>query len=189
MMPKGLRTLLTGVAFLVLAIMALVAAFKPMVRGESSEQQFRVPGTFQVSTTEPGRYFLWDNTRTVIDGARFKTTDKFPETLVVTVTDAEGTHYPLDDSTSLSWSVGNHRKQSIGHVDLSGPAEMQVSIEGEGGLRVVSFSQSTLLNNLGHFFRRLAVAGVCGLLGVIGIIWGAVKLMRRAPSSQPPPLP
>ena len=179
-MKRGIKTMLVGAALIVMGVLGAVAVFLPLIRGGATEVQYRVPGSFDVSVEEAGRYYFWDNHRTLFEGTSYNREARLPDGMTIEIRDSSGGRCDFVADSSISWSVGNHSKESVGYIDMDAAGTVQVDVSGGGEERILSFSQSSLLQVMGRVFIGLGFAGLMGVLGFGVLIWGVVKLVRSS---------
>ncbi|HRQ90897.1 MAG TPA: hypothetical protein PLA50_19055, partial [Bacteroidia bacterium] len=61
-MKPGLKTLITGIALFILGGFVIpFLLILPLFLNESTNTQFLVPGSKEVTVEKPGRYYLWND--------------------------------------------------------------------------------------------------------------------------------
>jgi hypothetical protein len=184
-MRKGLKTLIAGIMlFLVGGVLAPLAIILPIILNDSDGQQFLIPGSTEVTITEPGRYYLWNDFQTVYDGKSFDRSERIPDGLEIVVKDEAGNSLLFKRDTSISSNVGSSSKKSIGYVEVDKPGKLTVSVSGSSDQRVFSFSQFDFLRLLGFVFGGIALAVIMSLAGIGITIWGIVKLVKNKKGEQ-----
>ena len=192
-MKPGLKTLITGIMLFILGgfVIPFLLIF-PLFFNDSSNEQFLIPGSKEVTVEKPGRYYLWNDFQTVYDGSSFSHSENIPGGLKIAVTDDAGKTLVFTSDTSTSSSSGRSSKNSIGYVEVNNPGKLRVSVSGDSEDRVFSFSQSifpkTFFVIMGGGFASLLMAFIGFGIG----IWGVIKLVRYKTGEQgsaPNPLP
>lgn len=176
-MKRGLKPLLTGIVLLVLAVLALPLAFfgSTFLTGQGGKQ-FLVPGSTEITVTEPGRYYLWNDYETIYEGKSFRRSETVPDGVEIVVGDENGDPIPLITDHSVSRTRNGHSQKSIAHFDLDQPGSVRISVTGGMPERVFSLSQSKIWQTFGMVFGGIALAGVLAVLGLILGVVGIVKL-------------
>lgn len=178
-MKSGSKRIILGLALGIGGIATVAVTLAGLVRGTSLVEQAKVPGTLQAKVEEAGRYYLWDNHWTIFEGERIQYPADCPADAKITVQDSTGQDLQFVPDSSEGWSIGNSGKTSIGYVDLPGSAELRIEVGAVGRDRVVSFSNTTVQDEL---WRKLGGFGVGILVGLIGlpiVIWGFIARLRR----------
>ncbi len=184
-MKPGLKTLIIGVVLFILGGFVIpFLLILPLFLNESADQQFLVPGSKEVSVEKAGRYYLWNDFQTVYDGRSFSRSENIPDGLKIIVTDDAGKTLSFKSDTSTSSSSGSSSKNSIGYVEPGNLGKLTVSVSGDTGERVFSFSQSIFPK----MFLAIFGGGIVSLqMAFIGFgigIWGVIKLARDRTGEQ-----
>ena len=184
-MKPGLKTLIIGITLFILGGFVIpLLLILPIFLNESSEQQFLIPGSKELSVEEPSRYYLWNDFQTVFEGKSFSRSENIPDGLEIAVTDGTGRTLAFKGDTSISSSSGSSSKNSIGYVEVSEPSELLVTVTGASEERVFSFSESIFPK----IFLAIFSGGMASMLVTfIGFglgVWGVIKLVRNKSSEQ-----
>jgi len=184
-MKPGLKTLIAGITLFILGGFVIpFLLILPLFLNKSANSQFLIPGSKEVTVEKPGRYYLWNDFRTVYDGKSFSRSESIPDGLVIAVTDDSGKTLAFTSDSSTSSSVGGSSKNSIGFIEVSSPGKLIVSVSGDAEERVFSFSQSIFPK----LFLTILGGGTASLLmAFIGFgigIWGVIKLVRNKSGEQ-----
>ncbi len=177
-MKRGIKRLSLGLLLIIGAFVLVVSSFSSLHQGKSLQEQFPASGSFKVSASDGGRYYLWDNYVTQFEGQRFRHSSKIPKDIQFTVTDSDGSKIDFISDTSRSWSIGNHAKKSIGYLDSQSPGEWTIHVSGGDGTRVLSFSKADMKGELIRKLGGFGVALVFGLAGFVSGAWGLFGLLR-----------
>lgn len=178
-MKRGIKTIITGVIFLVVALVAPFLFLIPIFLEHQNENQFKVPGAIEVVVDKPGRYYLWNDFRTVYHGQSFNRSERIPDGLNIQIGDAQGHPFNFVSDTSISSTNGSSAKNSIGYVEIEHPGKVTVQVSGNFEERIFSFSKSGLLKMFLFIIGGVAASILAGLTGLGLIIWGIVKLVRK----------
>lgn len=177
-MKPGIKMIITGCAmFFIGAFVVPVLFLLPVIFGSQHEAQFKAPGRIEVEVKEPGRYYLWNDFRTVYNGKSYSRAENIPDGLEIQIRDAEGHQLQFVSDASISSSNGGSAKKSIGYVDVEHPVKVTAQVSGgEGG--IFSFSQSGLLKIFGLIVIGFCLSMVVALTGFGLVVSGIVKLVR-----------
>ena len=171
--------------FIVGAFVIPVLFILPLIFGNEHDTRFKAPGSVEVVVEETGRYYLWNDFRTVYDGRSYNRSENIPDGLEIQIRDANGRQLQFVSDTSISSSSGNSAKNSIGYVEVSNPGKVTVQVSGGTEDRIFSFSQSGLLRMFGLIFGGFGLSMLVALAGLGLIVWGIVKLVRTDRRSEP----
>ena len=178
-MKRGVKTLITGVIFLVAAIVAPFLFIFPLLLQHQNENQFKVPGTIQVTVEKPGRYYLWNDFRTIYNGQSFNRSEQIPDGLNIRIGDSDGRALNFVGDTSISSTRDDSAKNSVGYVEIEHPGKVTVQVSGNAEERIFSFSKSRLLKVFLFAIGGFGASVIFGLMGLGLIIWGIIKLARK----------
>ncbi|QQL44580.1 hypothetical protein [Sulfuriroseicoccus oceanibius] len=195
-MKKGLKTLIAGIVLLFAGVFVVpVLWILPVITQETKQQQFLGPGAIDYQAAESGRYYLMNDFQSFYDGRNYHRPEDLPDGLEVVVTDGAGERVAFFADRSFSSTSGGRSSRSVGYVDLDGPEQLTVVVDGRFEPRVFSFGKSRFMEVFKLIF---GVFGVSALIVVVGLglaIWGLVKLLN-APKEEPvsganvpPPIP
>jgi hypothetical protein len=178
-MKRGIKTIIAGtVVFVVGAFVIPLLFVLPMIFGKSQDFQFKAPGSAETTVNEPGRYYLWNDFRTVYGGKSYDRSETIPDGVEIQIRDAAGRQLQFFSDTSISMTSGGSSKKSIGYVVVKDPGKVTLLLAGGNEERIFSFSQSGLLKMFGLIAGGFGLSMLTGLVGFGLIIWGVVKLVR-----------
>jgi hypothetical protein len=178
-MKRGVKTLIIGVIFLAVAVVAPFLFLLPFFLQHQNENQFKVPGSIQITVEKPGRYYLWNDFRTVYNGQSFNRSEQIPDGLNIRIADSDGHPLTFVSNTSISSTNGSNAKNSIGYVEIEHPGKVTVQVSGGAQERIFSFSRSGILMIFLLVIGGFGASVIFGLLGLGLIIWGIVKLVSK----------
>lgn len=178
-MKRGVKTIIIGVLFLVAAFVGPFLFVVPLLLQHQNENQFKVPGTIEVVVNKPGRFYLWNDFRTVYNGKSFDRSERVPDGLNIQIDDSDGHPLNFVSDTAISSASGSSAKNSIGYVEIVRPGKVTVRVSGGVEDRVFSFSESGLLKIFLFVIGGFGAAVVFGLAGIVLLVWGIVKLTRK----------
>jgi hypothetical protein len=185
-MKRGLGTIITGVVLFVAGAFVVPAAIViPLILNQTKAKQFLVPGSVEISAETPGRYYLWNDFRTVFNGRTYQSPEELPGGLEITITDGGGSRLTFVSDGSTSSSNGSSSKRSIGYVEVTTPGNLTVAVSGNTDQRVFSFARSEILKILGLVLGGMGASGLTALGGIILAIFGIVRLSRNSGPSLP----
>jgi len=186
MKRKGWKRLILGIVLILLAVVAVpVAIVVPILGAMGEVPQFVVPGTHRVEVEEAGRYYLWNDHQTLLDGRSYSQPEALPGGIEIRIENDAGEELSLRGDTSISSNVGATSRRSIGHVEVARPGALSIEVAGDFDERVFSFSEFDFGAMFAKVFGALALAGVGFLLGLGITIWGIVKVVK-SPSAPSP---
>jgi len=142
------------------------------------EVQFKVPGTQEVNIEKPGRYYLWNDFRTVYAGKSYDQSEHIPGGMQIEIRDADGNLLPFTSDISMSSIAEGSAKNVIGYVEVKKPGRMKIDVSGGSDERVFSLGPT---NSARIFLLLLGGFGLSALVGLAGFglgIWGIIKLVR-----------
>jgi hypothetical protein len=166
------------VLFILEAVVIPLLFVLPLLLGSSHEVQFRIPGTIQTTVEKPGRYYLWNDFRTVYEGKSYDRSERIPDGIEIRIHNSKGELLEFVGNTSISTSAGSSSKNSIGYVEVESPGKVSIEITGGNEERIFSFAESGLLKMLGLILGGFGLSLLVGISGFGIIIWGIVKLAR-----------
>lgn len=149
-----------------------------LVFEHKQETQFKIPGTTAVAVKEPGRYYLWNDFRTIYNGKGYNKSESIPDGIEIRIRDASGHQLQFVSDASISMNDNGNAKKSIGYVEVERPGEVTVEVTGGSEERIFSFSQSGLLRIFGLVFGGFALSAMIAVAGLGLIIWGIVRLAK-----------
>ena len=179
-MKRGIKTIIAGAIFLIGAFVVPFLFILPLFLGHQNENQFKVPGSIQVTIEKPGRYYLWNDFKTVYHGQSFNLSDHIPDGMNIRIGDSDGHQFNFVSDASISVTNGSSAKKSIGYVEIEHPGKVTVQVSGGFEERIFSFSRSRLLKFFLFIIGGVGASVIFGLTGLGLIIWGIVKLVRKA---------
>jgi hypothetical protein len=178
-MKPGIKSIAAGaVLFLLGAFVFPLLVILPLFLGESNEVRFRVPGSVAASVEKPGRYYLWNDFRTVYEGRSYNRSEGIPDGIEIRVHDAEGQSLEFVGDKSISSSSGSSSRNSIGYVQVGSPGQLKIEVSGGNEDRIFSFSQSGLLKMFGLILVGGFLSVLAALCGFGLIVWGTIKLVK-----------
>lgn len=150
----------------------------PLLFGASNAVQFKIPGTIQATVEKPGRYYVWNDFRTVYEGKSYDRSEGIPDGVEIRVHNSKGELLKFVSNTSISSSAGSSSKNSIGYVEVESPGKVGIEVSGGNEERIFSFGESGLLKMFGLIIGGFGLSMLVGISGFGIIIWGIVKLVR-----------
>jgi hypothetical protein len=101
-----------------------------------------VPGSVAASVEKPGRYYLWNDFRTVYEGRSYNRSEGIPDGIEIRVHDAEGQSLEFVGDKSISSSSGSSSRNSIGYVQVGSPGQLKIEVSGGNEDRIFSHHQA-----------------------------------------------
>jgi hypothetical protein len=179
-MKPGVKTIITGISLLVLGVIivpiAILAIILPMVIGDAGKAQFEAPGSTQVEVTKKGRYYVWNDYRTVFDGRRYNRSESIPDGINIVIKERDtGERLNFVSDSSISSTSGSSAKNSIGYIQVKRPGMLDIHVTGGYEKRIFSFARSNLLIMIGLIAGGSILALPIGFAGIGILIWGIIK--------------
>ncbi len=172
---------MVGVVFFILGVVVIpILCVLPIILEKSNEVSFKVPGTQTVKIEQPGRYYLWNDFRTVFDGKSYNRSKAIPDGMEIKIRNADGTLLPFISDTSTSSTSNGSAKNSIGYVEIKNSGELKVTISGGDEARIFSFGPSNLLKIFALIFGGIGLSLFVTMIGMGLSIWGIIKLVRSS---------
>jgi hypothetical protein len=185
-MKPGIKKIITGgVIFFVGAFVIPLSFVLPLILHHEQESQFKAPGNTEITVTKPGRYYLWNDFRTIYDGKSYDRSENIPDGLDIRIQDADGHQLQFVSDGSISSSSSTSAKKSIGYVEVERAGKVTINVRGGSENRIFSFSQSGLLMMFGLVLGGAGLAIVVSAAGIGLIIWGIVTRARANQSGEP----
>jgi len=191
-MKKGIKTIITGSVLFILGTFVIpFLCVIPLFPDGSKDVQFKVPGTIQAVIDKPGRYYLWNDYRTIYKGKSYNRSESIPDGLEIKIKDSNGKLLDFVCNSYNSTYSGDNARKSIGYVETKNVGKVDIEVSGGNEERIFSFSSSSnLLKIIVLFFGSFAIAALFALAGVGITIWGIVKLVNaNKKDGQATPLP
>jgi hypothetical protein len=185
-MQPGIKTIIAGGVMLLLGVLVVpLLVVLQLILGNQHGAQFEAPGSMELAVKEPGRYYLWNDFRTVFNGRTYDRSENLPDGVEIQIRDASGRQLEFISDSSISWSTGTSSKKSIGYVAVEQPGQVTVQVSGRSDDRILSFSTSGLLGVFGLIVGGVGLSMVVAIAGLGLIIWGTVKLVRANRRGEP----
>jgi len=171
---------LGGILFALGAFIIPLVIIIPLFLQDSNDNQFKVPGSFQVQVNEAGPYYLWNDHQTIFQGKSYNRSQDNPDGMKFLLKDAQsGESFIFVSDTSMSSTRGNHTRNTIGYIDIVKPGKVDIEVSGgEDEERIFSFSQSNFKTLFGLIFGGMALSLLVGVTGFVFIIWGIVLIVQ-----------
>ena len=171
---------LGGILFALGAFIIPLAIIIPLFLQDSNNNQFKVPGSFQVQVNEAGAYYLWNDHQTIFQGKSYNRSQSIPDGMKFLLKDTQsGESFIFVSDTSMSSTRGNHARNTIGYIDIVKAGKVDIEVfGGDDEERIFSFSQSNFKTLFGLIFGGMALSLLVGVTGFVFIIWGIVLLVQ-----------
>jgi hypothetical protein len=140
--------------------------------------QFLIPGTVEIEIEDEGRYYLWNDYKTVYEGKSYSKPEEIPDNLIISLKTKDGAlDYDIIGKTSISRSSDSTSRKSIGYFDVTVPGDYILEVKGESKPRVFSFGQFNY--DTVEFAVFLGIGGtVCLLMIFAGFALGVVGIVK-----------
>lgn len=186
-MSTGVKLIVAGFVLCLIGVASFAYGIYALNSSSAAMPEFRVPGEFTSRTSDEGRYYVWDCTTTNFDGEVVQRSDDLPDGYKVVVKSG-GNLLEFEADRSTTYSVGNHRMQSVGFVRAPANSELVVEVSGPiEPFRVASVSQASfgeaVFNSILPFLIGVPSVVFGFLLGVIGVI--VIVVQGRSRETEP----
>lgn len=164
-----------AVSLNILAAVSLIGVFR------GSGTQFTGPGELPVTIKKAGKYTLWHETKTIIDGQILTFADDLPSgTTFKVFKQPEGTSIPLTTAGSSSMESGGTRRVSVGDLVFDSPGEYRIVVTGLNEKRPFYLDEA-------KFLKMFLTVLVCGFIGVsffFAAIVSGIYILKTSKRSQ-----
>jgi hypothetical protein len=180
-MKSSIAMIIVGAALVLAGVAVPICLLSQIIKqgSHSQDNEFKVPGTAQITAVNPGRYYLWNDYQTVFEGKSYDRSEKVPDGFEVHIRDSAGHELQFFSETSAMWGAGSVQKKSIGYVEVQQPGKLEISVSNLSQERILSFSQLGLMS----LFLDVVGIGASIVLGVFGgvalAIIGIVRLVTK----------
>lgn len=107
------------------------------------DMQFLIPGSVEFTIEEPGKYYLWNDYRTIYEGETYSKPTELPDNLTISLRNEDWTVcVDIVPRNSISVSSFSSAKQSIGYFKIPEPGDYVLDVQGRCAPRVFSFGES-----------------------------------------------
>jgi hypothetical protein len=177
-MKPGVKTIISGALFILCSLIVPLLIALPLILGKADEIRFRVPVNTEFTAREPGRYILWNDYQTLYNGRNYNQSQSLLDGMKIQILDANGSPLELINDGSTSVTSGTDAAKSIGYVEIEHPGKLQIEVSGGTEDRVFSFGRSRVLRIVGTILVGIGASVLLGLLGVLLVVWGIIKMLR-----------
>ncbi len=182
-MKKGVKKIIGAVVLFVAGMLMPAAVIIPLIMSGDGDKPFRVPGSMEITVEKPGRYYLWNQYRTIYEGRSYSFDKELPGGLSFSLTEkASGTAVPLETGMNISSESGNRRKASIGYFEVPRPGTYIISVTGNTEERILSFGKS-IFESVLLFFGGMTLAILLAIAAAVGslilLVFGILDLARE----------
>ncbi len=184
---KGLTFIFVGLGLFVFGGFLLPMIFGVSIyfvlKSSENMERFLVPGQTEVRVEEAGRYYLWNDHETILDGRKYSHAAHIPDGVEIQVEDDAGQNLKFHTNSSISMG-GSGQKKSIGYVELEEPGPVRIVVSGEMDKRVFSFGPSSFSTLIGMMVISFALTGVMLLSAIICFVIGIIKMVKASREPQ-----
>lgn len=179
-MKKGVKTIIAGgILFSVSSFLVPLVIMLPFLFDSHEEWTFTIPATKEIEITKPGRYYLWNNFRTVHEGKNYTQTRSIPDGVEIKIMCQNGDILTFVSNTAITSTVGQSSKNSIGYVEIETPGTIKIEISNSPTERVFSFSKSSFMRFTAFIIGGLGFSILASFLSVCICGWGVYKLLTQ----------
>lgn len=180
-MKRGIKTLITGITLSFLGMFVFPMIFiLPILFDNSENPAFIIPGSSEISVEEAGRYYLWNNYRTVFNSTTYNRPKTLPDGLEISIETSTGEILNFIPHTSISTSDPSSSRSNIGYVEIEQPCRVNILISGNAEPRVFSFSRSGFNKIFGLFAAGIILSISVSLIGGALAVWGVFKMVKSS---------
>lgn len=161
----------TGTVLLVLAVVKVITLVS------DSGIHITGPGETTINIAQPGKYTLWHESRTFLDGRFLTFEDELPSGASISIRNsADGTTVPLRGAGTSSIESGGTRRVSVARLDFDEPGEYDLQISGLTQQRVFYLAEARFWK----VFQGVIGFGIPGILLVLAAIGSGIYILVRA---------
>ncbi|MBV8082451.1 MAG: hypothetical protein JOY86_05645 [Candidatus Eremiobacteraeota bacterium] len=166
---------------------AVAGAFSDFKAMENAFQRFVVPGTSDLHIDQPGRYVIYYEYRSVVDGEVFAT----PESTDIKCTLADEAGHALElVPTALNgeYAFNGYAGRAVEQFDAAQPGTFVIACDhasGKGERIALAVAPPVVIDFIGEVFKRLAIAFLSLGIGLAILI---VTLIVRAGAGRTRPV-
>jgi hypothetical protein len=179
-----MKKLIFGILLCVAGFAVPTALLVPLILGLRNDTVvFKAPAEVEVRVEEAGRYYVWNEYRTLYEGRTYAQSKSLPSGMTFSLTDPEtGEELPFAADFSISSTTGEREKMSVGYFDIEDPGAYLLRIQGLEEPRIFSFGPS-IFDDFFAFFGRLLLAFALGCAALVGgillIVFGIIETVRK----------
>lgn len=178
-MKSGIKPIGGGIVVFLLGVLVIpILIVLPMLFDKSREVQFIAPGKIEVSIEKPGRYYLWNDYKTIYKGTIYNRSKDLPDGMKIVIRNSKGASLNFISDTSVSSSSGSSSKNTLGYVEVERPGQLKIEIFGGKETRIFSFAQSRLLKLIGLVIAGAFFSVLVAISGIGLTVWGFAKLAK-----------
>jgi hypothetical protein len=185
-MKTTAKLIITGAVILAAGsfIFPLSIGIYIMHHDDADHKQFKIPGHTQVTASVPGRYYLWNNNKTMFNGISYNRAAMIPDGIEILLSNHE-TEKPFRfiSKTSISVSSGSNEKHTIGYITVEEPCDINIDINGGNEECVFSFSRAIFMKTMGYFMTSITLSLITCLAGTAIIVFGIIKRSNKKKAS------
>ena len=185
-MNKAKKMIVTGIIILVVGASLVPVIIVPIFLERSDSVQFVIPGQVEFETKNEGRYYLWNDFRTIYEGQTYNNSSQLPNGLKIKLEDLDKNQkVNLVNSGGMTFTTNGKSSQSIGYIDVKPKTKLLISVQGECSPQVFSFSQSVILEKIAFIIGMALLACLMSIIGFIIIILGVIKQSQSKKEEKP----
>jgi len=181
-MKTGTNLIIAGVTILALGsfISPLLIVMHIVQDSGTDHTQFKIPGQIRVTASAPGRYYLWNDNKTIYGGISYNRSESVPDGIKIRLSNPDtGEPYDFVSNTSMSVSSGSSEKHTIGYITIEKPCDINIDISGGNEERIFSFSRAVFMKIMGLILGVIALAMTAAITGIAMIVFGIIKTSER----------
>jgi len=181
-MRAGMKRIIAGAIVggleAVVILFFMIRILLPGNLGDEKNHRFNVPGSTEVVVEDSGRYYLWNDYKTVYEGKDFNQSKHLPKGTAITIINKEtGTPYDFVHETIYKTS-GSESATSIGYIEINTPATVEIDVQGGNEERVFSFFKYDFFKTFYLIAAVIGISMILGPLSLVLLISGFVGMVR-----------
>jgi len=175
-MKKGIKKVILGCGLIILTwTILIIFVISVFDRIDNIEKTFKIPGKIKILVTKPGKYYLWNDFRTIFEGKTYVQDRILPHDMSFSLMQKKSqTTIPFIDDRSKNLIGDDEARASIGYFSITTPGEYELAITGDTAPRIFSWGReifktlSLWVVSLLFMFLEFALMGTGVALIVLG---------------------
>lgn len=174
-----MKTFIAGIIIVVVGVaLIFVATIVPYPRWTMPDHQFIVPGRTEVTLDAPGRYIVWNNTRTTFEGRRYRSSSNLPGYLDFDIRTADGRRIERHYEPAVSMSRGDDVRRVAFSFVVDQAGDVVIEATGPVQPRVLVINDLDVWRQYLWANRGVKAGIAIIVLGLAAMIIGIVRHAR-----------
>lgn len=186
--PKAILCFSVALVAWVVAGVLSVQSFNRIVEATTPLATLEGPGKATFTIDEAGPLKVWHDYATFRNGVTVSHPQALPSGFAFGVSPVgSSTVLPLAASgMSETMNSGPTSKIAVGSIEIPSPGDYEITITAPPGeSRIFSLSQGGVFELMGQIMMLLLIAVVLSLVGLLGMIFGIVTLVKKPKATTP----